>query len=702
MYNEATNPILGIDNGFDDMLMGNFLHDIVDADESYNAVSSSYTAGLPDVLHYGFDEFADFYSSSIPNAPPSSAPVHTQGAAQGKDFSITSRYENEISSVLRAVDAGEQAFKESMWLWDPSKENDIVSEQIHLILPGGHSFAEHQSQKIDPGLRLSTASRDRLLHMVLRTCDPRVQRQVISRFPSTGTLSAILAEFKTRHSSQIAPWIHFPTLNLDNECEEFMVALICTGAADSRRPEIRKLGFALQEAARLAILKRLEEDNMYLRELRSAQALLLVINVGLNSASRRKIEIAESLTLLLVTMLRRGGRFRHNRDNSLAHADGSKGQDLYKYWKRWVEEESFTRLAYHVLFQDVQTSLALFRQPIISYPEIHLTMPCSEGMWQAESGETWHQKFRTKPVQPTLQPLTLPDYLHDLGLLSLHQAQIDVQMSLRVMVFIFWLRVWQFVQMRASFRPGTGYPNLITVNHTRQHLLTTGQDLVARFSEGSQVMHPCVRMVLELSLMHLHVSLEDIQHLAGKEGEILAREAASRLRSWISLPESRHALFYAGQIAKSTAQCPPQYLRGFHAVVIYHASLTMWAYALLAPAQASLQTTAISSSQGFEETFCMVAIDGEETPELRCFILLGHGTACIRNCSEGNSKRTTIDNGKVPLTDAAWVMRSMAGLLSGKDKSENYCIPIIPYLTRLMCSLAKASTAMKLLRQEIG
>ncbi|KAJ9664354.1 hypothetical protein H2198_000283 [Neophaeococcomyces mojaviensis] len=701
MYNEVSDPFLGVEGGFDDILMGNFLHDIINTDQSDNRLAGCSTDILPDLLHFGFDEYADFSSSGLDRVRSSFAPMYSTATTEDKDLPISSHSPTETPAVRRAVHAGEQAFRESIWLWDPSMEDSSVSEQIHLTLPRDQSIAEHQSREVDWGLRLSAMSRDRLLSMILRTCEPRVRRQVESYFPSKEFLSCLLADFKTRHVQQISPWIHFPTLDLDNECEEFLAALICAGAADSRRPEIRRLGFALQEAARVAIMKRFEEDNRRLRDLRSIQALLLILNVGLNSASRRKIEIAESFTLTIVTMLRRGGRFWNKRDILSDLSDDYDGrQTLELHWKRWVEEESFKRLVYHVLFQDVQTSSALFRQPVLSYSEINLTMPCSARIWQAESAEIWWQEILISRSQPYLPPLTLQNCLQDPGLLSRHHAHVDVQMSIRAMVSMFWLRVWQFIQIRAIFSPEGSNPDLGTVNYLRQQLVATSQDLIVRFSEGSDSMHPCVKMMLELGLMYLHVSLEDIQHLAGKEGEEQARKAASRLRLWISLPESRHALFHAGQIAKAAAQCPLKYQRGFHATIIYHASLTMWAYALLATRQTNMQPAQAGSFHSDENKVPMVQLDGDEAMESRRFILLGTGLACIRKYPNNTDSRSAGEPRMVPLTDAAEVMMSMAALLSSRDEGGNYCIPIVSYLTRLMHSLAKASAAMKLLRLE--
>jgi hypothetical protein len=325
-------------------------------------------------------------------------------------------------------------------------------------------------------------------------------------------------------------------------------------------------------------------------------------------------------------------------------------------------------------------------------------MPCSDAIWKADSAEAWQKEMLKNGDRSKSTQLTLSNFLQDTGVLNLQQHHVDVQMSLRIMVSIFWLRVWQFIVLRAFSSPEGSNPKLGTVDHSFQQLVATGQDLIVRFCEGSESMHPCVRMMLELGLMHLHVSLEDIQLLAGKEGEEQARKAASRLRLWITVPESRRALFHAGQIARTAAQCPIHYLRGFHAVVIYHASLTMWAYALLENSQSNVQTAHGGYLDPNDDNLPTIQLDGDETPQLRRFILLGNGTAFIRRYSDSSDDKNVAENSMLPLTDAAEVMLSMAALLSSRDESEDYCIPIVSYLTRLMRSLANASAAMRLLR----
>ena len=97
----------------------------------------------------------------------------------------------------------------------------------------------------------------------------------------------------------------------------------------------------------------------------------------------------------------------------------------------------------------------------------------------------------------------------------------------------------------------------------------------------------------EILRMNLCVGFEDLQNLAGKEGEEEARRALPSLRKWFSSPDSRQAMWHAGQIVFATrlpnarelrARMRDIWLRDFFAVALYHASLAFWAYGLLARA----------------------------------------------------------------------------------------------------------------------
>lgn len=83
--------------------------------------------------------------------------------------------------------------------------------------------------------------------------------------------------------------------------------MAAAGATQSKSPRIRRLGYALQESARTANGNLCESDNQHIRRLKTFQCLALVLDVGIWSGDKRKVEISESFSQCLVTMIRRGG-----------------------------------------------------------------------------------------------------------------------------------------------------------------------------------------------------------------------------------------------------------------------------------------------------------------------------------------------------------------------------------------------------------
>lgn len=150
--------------------------------------------------------------------------------------------------------ASAQAFKESLWLWTPEKEDHGALEQLHLSLPWEGVSPESQPRVDFPVMHqsITNAVRGQILAMVLRTCESVIYSHVVSNFPSAELLTNLVHNFVSFHVRRDMSWIHPATIQLSHERPEFLAGMICYGAAISQVPEIRKLGFAMQEAVRVA------------------------------------------------------------------------------------------------------------------------------------------------------------------------------------------------------------------------------------------------------------------------------------------------------------------------------------------------------------------------------------------------------------------------------------------------------------------
>lgn len=688
---------------FDDMMMVDFLRDVMTpmppaAQVQNNVPDFSYS--LPhNFLDFGFDSTFDW--PSMMTAPPVVSfdsypplPVSREGepASHGKSGSNTPRVHQ-----LEAINLGQQAFNQSVWLWTPAVGDHHAAEQQYLSLPNSQIMPEDQGRGQHMFTdNLTLASRDRVLAMVLSTCESPVQGHVVACFPSADFMTRAINNFLTFHKRGDFTWIHSGTLRLNDESAQVLAAFFSAGAVLSRIPEVRRVGFAVQETVRTALAIQFENDNRNIRKLKLLQAYALHLDVGLWSGNRRKMEIAESFSLPLITMLRRAGRFSRPRQPELKpdHRDDTTTNEAK--WQAWVEVESLKRLALYLMVRDMLCSMTLHIAPIMSYAETTLDAPCSRDLWEATTAEEWRRLYLSQLNQPG-SITTLPwlrTVLEDSSLIAMHQPVIDVKMTIAVVASSIWALVWQFRQHKtiekshseASSRP----PSTIATSlyqeckQLTQHLSLNAIDFDVGISASGS-------LVLEFTLLHLHVSLDDIQLLAGKEGIEESRRALPGLRAWLESQESRQALFHAGQVIRAARRYPAGMLRDYAAVAVYHAALTMWAWAILedfpnqSKESSSLPhaTSRMSFGSGKSNIF---RLDVADNPELQRFLVLGKGIPAIGAANEDSGQ-------KVLLSDPLNLMNTIQAVLMSNtgDASDKGCPPLVSNLSKLMYSLGKAA-----------
>ena len=103
-------------------------------------------------------------------------------------------------------------------------------------------------------------------------------------------------------------------------------------------------------------------------------------------------------------------------------------------------------------------------------------------------------------------------------------------------------------------------------------------------------------ITFEMFALALHVDLNQLQSFAGKAGEEEARRASAHFLhqdgernggasggggGWVRSEDARYAVWHAGQVFRRARELPPTGLRGFNAMAVYFASLTLWVYGLL-------------------------------------------------------------------------------------------------------------------------
>ncbi|KAK4944553.1 hypothetical protein LTR10_015987 [Elasticomyces elasticus] len=188
--------------------------------------------------------------------------------------------------------------------------------------------------------------------------------------------------------------------------------------------------------------------------------------------------------------------------------------------------------------------------------------------------------------------------------------------------------------------------------------------------------------------------------MAGKEGEEEARKALPNLSAWAASGESRQAVFHAGQVLRAAKQHHVGTLQGASAVGLYHASLVLWAFAVLsgAPHRTKSHNTDVQQTSIPDGTTTdmpdPIWLDGDNSHELQSFLVLGKGSPCIQRCY--NEESGSGVHLEAPLSDPVAIMRSITTLLQQKSADEEKdCPPLVGNLSKLMRSLGNAAAAMR-------
>lgn len=243
---------------FDESSLAYFLNGIMlppmPVPEAYNApIDQTFQPRTPkDFLDFGafnIDSFGmdmmtqDNHSHAVPMSNRvSSRPLLGSGTQ-------TPSFGDRIAS-------GNAAFLRSVWMWTPTNQDfggqdnrnlsltpaDMDSPETRAV--SGHSLYHHC---------LDAAMRDKILGLVLSTCDSSLFTSIASSFPPADLLNKLMHLYMALHLAQPDPWLHLPTMELGDGSLLLVMAMVSAGAVVCSVPSIRKLGYALQETARLCL-----------------------------------------------------------------------------------------------------------------------------------------------------------------------------------------------------------------------------------------------------------------------------------------------------------------------------------------------------------------------------------------------------------------------------------------------------------------
>jgi hypothetical protein len=168
-------------------------------------------------------------------------------------------------------------------------------------------------------------------------------------------------------------------------------------------------------------------------------------------------------------------------------------------------------------------------------------------------------------------------------------------------------------------------------------LLTTHTELYRDIASFSAALpSPTHRTILisHLFMMILHASPEDLQRFAGKFGEDEARKASTEFQAWVETPEARVSVWHAGQVLRVADNLMPAQLRGFNAIAVYYATITLWVFGLTSSSGTKTGLLGVGKKPEGGE----VVLNDVDTGAVRDFRSGGDGLPGLRLVAEGRDE----------------------------------------------------------------
>lgn len=392
--------------------------------------------------------------------------------------------------------------------------------------------------------------------------------------------------------------------------------------------------------------------------------------------------------------MRNRNKFQGYSYQNVAVEPNDEGPELERKWRTWITRERWKRLVFHCFLQDARVSMVTLTNPSMSYAELMLPLPDPREVWSARSASEWKAEYlqRMEGVDESPRP-SLADVFHDINLLSGSGLGVDMQFSVSIYLHGFWAMILEYRRLSAVHRPraysrsasmGAGQSQSLLLGSRHQELVRELQSFYLMTQELDE-MTTHEHLMLHMLNMHLHVSLDDVQLFAGKEGVDQARRIYPTLQQWAVSSEARTAIWCAGQVLRYAKAFAPGDLRDFDAVAVEHAGLVLWTYAVV--------NTSISDAPRprlQQQSADKVYLDGAETAATQKFVTFGQGKPMVR----GPVVRDTVFEAWAE--DAQACMGVAQEVIAGNYKDVKESIPpMVLNLCTVMQQMGEAAGAHK-------
>jgi hypothetical protein len=331
--------------------------------------------------------------------------------------------------------------------------------------------------------------------------------------------------------------------------------------------------------------------------------------------------------------------------------------------------------------------MAYLKPPSCSVTELLCPLPLSRDIWLAPSATAWKDAMLSYGMAFDESPSWL-EIAQNPSMLENLPSYYDKSLISLAVIHGFWSQVWAYQESQRFFRASSQLSGQAT---TMLWLSCQHEDLTKRIGIAQQTLSyqgfdpSQIQIVAEFCLMALNVSPRELQQFAGRLGEEEAATTHHLLREWMIGSEFKTAVWHAGQILRIARSAPAAQLREFLAVVVYQASLTLWAYGLVSISMNSLASPHLIQTAIYQEDGCQVLLDGPSTPQTTEFVMCGKGQPGISVGPEWLF---------CPLTDIRNIMTAACDVYRNNFNPETETFPpLLEGMMNLMTDLGNIDTA---------
>ncbi|GAQ42260.1 putative c2h2 type zinc finger domain protein [Aspergillus niger] len=549
-----------------------------------------------------------------------------------------------------------EAYENTVGRWDPDPEYHRAAEEGNLFLdPESSCIEDHLAY---PSARMSddtvsSDTRDRILAMILHTCEPANMIKVVSAFPAANVLDRLLHRFYATHATDDDSWIHIPTLRSSEMPTELLGACITSAAMRSSSAAVRRFGTALHGVLHPYLFQIFEKRIAQTRCLQQIQALALI--------GCHREPMSPSIQLVI--------------------PDPADTDDvLESKWHHWVEQESWKRLVFHMHIHCSQESLVTGSRTPVSYAELCLSFPQSGKLWAAKTAAQWLRTYnQMQSFEKTFQQAGLREYLANPSLLQTISPLYDSNLARLIVLHAVGSMVKDHLQSKGLLLPGIlDTPgDFLLADESFQNRVAQLLNSIRILHDDSQPGdHHSSQLTAELISMHSLTPFEQIEIIAGREGPEEAEAVLPLLERWCQSSQARKAVWHASQFIRYLHHLNAQSFTEFFAVGAYQASLCLCIYGTMAQMPSSNN---LSSGLGSGGNF---QIDGPDSPVIQRWIILGSGTPML-----GSVTSASTFYGGMPLGATRSILLRVRDLLYVKA-SQKSLLPLVTGICDLLCALS--------------